>query len=170
MQIAKLLQEEKVLNPTAYKKREGIKTPSPETADPYHWNTNTVVHILERREYTGCTVNFKTYTNSIWDKKQRETPIEKQAVFYNTHPAIIEQEVFDKVQESGTAGQRRARAACFPAWSIALIVEQKCATAPPTTLKSGRIILYAPTTAAIREAVRHTLSVRSFWKNWSGCT
>ena len=34
MQIAKLLQEEKVLNPTAYKKREGIKTPSPETADP----------------------------------------------------------------------------------------------------------------------------------------
>ena len=62
MQIAKLLQEEKVLNPTAYKKREGIKTPSPETADPYHWNTNTVVHILERREYTGCTVNFKTYT------------------------------------------------------------------------------------------------------------
>ena len=99
MQIAKLLQEEKVLNPTAYKKREGIKTPSPETADPYHWNTNTVVHILERREYTGCTVNFKTYTNSIWDKKQRETPIEKQAVFYNTHPAIIEQEVFDKVQE-----------------------------------------------------------------------
>ena len=35
MQIAKLLQEEKVLNPTAYRKREGIKTPSPETADPY---------------------------------------------------------------------------------------------------------------------------------------
>ena len=49
MQIAKLLQEEKVLNPTAYKRQIGIKTPSPETADPYHWNTNTVVHILERR-------------------------------------------------------------------------------------------------------------------------
>ena len=69
---------------------QGINTPSPETADPYHWNPNTVVHILERREYTGCTVNFKTYTNSIWDKKQRETPIEKQAIFYNTHPAIID--------------------------------------------------------------------------------
>ena len=109
MQIAKLLQEEKVLNPTAYKKREGIKTPSPETADPYHWNTNTVVHILERREYTGCTVNFKTYTNSIWDKKQRETPIEKQAVFYNTHPAIIEQEVFDKVQEIRQLRHRRTK-------------------------------------------------------------
>ena len=109
MQIAKLLQEEKVLNPTTYKKREGIKTPSPETADPYHWNTNTVVHILERREYTGCTVNFKTYTNSIWDKKQRETPIEKQAVFYNTHPSIIEQEVFDKVQEIRQQRHRRTK-------------------------------------------------------------
>ena len=39
-----------------------------------------------------------------------------------------------------------------------------------TTLKSGRIILCAPTIAAIREAVRHTSSVRSFWRNWSGCT
>lgn len=109
MQIAKLLQAEKVLNPTSYKRREGIKSPSPETADPYHWNTNTVVHILERREYTGCTVNFKTYTNSIWDKKQRETPIEKQAVFYNTHPAIIEQEVFDKVQQIRKQRHRRTR-------------------------------------------------------------
>ena len=109
MQIAKLLQVEQVLNPTAYKRREGINTPSPETADPYHWNPNTVVHILERREYTGCTVNFKTYTNSIWDKKQRETPIEKQAVFYNTHPAIIEQEVFDKVQEIRKQRHRRTK-------------------------------------------------------------
>ena len=41
---------------------------------------STVVAILERREYTGCTVNFKTYTNSIWDKKQRDNPIEKQAI------------------------------------------------------------------------------------------
>ena len=98
-----------MLNPTAYKRRAGIKTPSPETDDPYHWNTNTVVHILERREYTGCTVNFKTYTNSIWDKKQRETPVEKQAVFYNTHPAIIEQEVFDKVQEIRQQRHRRTK-------------------------------------------------------------
>ena len=109
MQIAKVLQEEKVLNPTAYKRRAGIKTPSPETADPYHWNTNTIVHILERREYTGCTVNFKTYTNSIWDKKQRDTPLEKQAVFYGTHPAIIEQEVFDKVQEIRQQRHRRTK-------------------------------------------------------------
>ena len=109
MQIAKQLKEEQILNPTAYKRKEGIKTPNPETADPYHWNTNTVVHILERQEYTGCTVNFKTYSNSIWDKKQRENPEENRAVFYNTHPAIIEPEVFDKVQEIRQQRHRRTK-------------------------------------------------------------
>ena len=109
LQIAKLLQRERVLNPTAYKVRKGRNSPSKESADPYHWNTNTVVHILERREYTGCTVNFKTYTNSIWDKKQRDNPTEKQAVFYGTHEPIISAEVFDKVQEIRQQRHRRTR-------------------------------------------------------------
>lgn len=109
MEIAKALTEEKGLNPTAYKRRQGQNPPNPESADPLHWSTNTVVNILERREYTGCTVNFKTYTNSIWDKKQRETPEEKQAVFYNIHPAIIKPEVFDKVQEIRQQRHRRTK-------------------------------------------------------------
>ena len=58
-------------------------------------------------EYIGATVNFKTYTNSIWDKKQRENPIENQKIFYGTHPAIITQEVFDKVQEIRQQRHRR---------------------------------------------------------------
>ena len=109
MQIAKQLKEEQILNPTAYKRKNGIKSPSPEPADPYNWSTNTVVRILERQEYTGCTVNFKTYTNSIWDKKTRETPIEKRTVFYGTHPAIIEIEVFDMVQKIRQQRHRRTK-------------------------------------------------------------
>ena len=99
MQIAKLLQEEKVLNPTAYKKREGIKTPSPETADPYHWNTNTVVHILERQEYTGCTCNFKTYSKSYKLKKRIPNAIEDMCIFPDTQEAIVSQAQWDRVQE-----------------------------------------------------------------------
>ena len=49
-------------------------------------------------------MNFKTYTHSIWDKKQRETPIEKQAVFPNTHERISEDAVCEKVQKSGSSG------------------------------------------------------------------
>ena len=35
----------------------------------------------------------------IWDKKQRENPLENQAVFPDTHERIIEDDVFEKVQE-----------------------------------------------------------------------
>ncbi len=97
-QIANQLTAEKVLNPTAYKSKEGLTTRTSTSANPYHWNSSTVVHVLERREYTGCIVNFKTYTNSIWDKKQRQNPEEKQAIFENTHKAIIDESVFEKVQ------------------------------------------------------------------------
>ena len=106
-QIAALLEKEKVLNPTAYKQRGGRKTPHQTPENEYRWHESTVAYILEYMEYTGCTVNFKTYTNSIWDKKQRETPVENRKVFYNTHPAIISLEVFDKVQEIRQQRHRR---------------------------------------------------------------
>ena len=108
LQIAKALTAAKVLNPTAYKNSRGLTTRRFDS-DPYHWNANTVVHILERREYTGCTVNFKTYTNSIWDKKQRDNPEENWAVFENTHPEIINPEEFEKVQEIRKHRHRRTR-------------------------------------------------------------
>ncbi len=73
-QIAAHLEAEQILNPTAYKQREGRKTPHQTPENMYRWHESTVVYILEYKEYTGCTVNFKTYTNSIWDKKQRENP------------------------------------------------------------------------------------------------
>lgn len=97
-QIANQLRADKVLTPTAYKKQQGHSTPNPAPENPYGWRDSTVVKILERREYTGCTVNFKTYTNSIWDKKQRDNPVEKQAIFPDTHERIIEDDVFEKVQ------------------------------------------------------------------------
>ena len=80
-QIANQLKADKVLTPTTYKKQQGRSTLHPDPENPYNWEKSSIVNILERREYTGCTVNFKTYTNSIWDKKQRDNPIEKQAIF-----------------------------------------------------------------------------------------
>lgn len=109
LQIAKQLKADKVLTPSAYKAQQGINSPNRPTENPYGWRDSTVVHILERREYTGCTVNFKTYTNSIWDKKQRDNPIEKQAIFPGTHERIIEDDVFEKVQEIRQQRHRMTR-------------------------------------------------------------
>ena len=108
-QIANQLKADKVLTPSSYRALQGIKTPNKKPEDPYGWHSSTVVAILERREYTGCTVNFKTYTNSIWDKKQRDNPLEKQAIFPNTHEAIIEEAVFEKVQQVRQQRHRKTR-------------------------------------------------------------
>ena len=98
-QIANQLWVDKVLTPTAYKLSHGMSTNSPAPEDPYRWDKRAVGSILERREYTGCTVNFKTYTNSIWDKKRHLNPVENQAIFPDTHERIIDDDVFEKVQE-----------------------------------------------------------------------
>ena len=108
-QIANLFTEEKVLNITSYYLQEGRNANHPEPADPYHWESRSISDILARREYTGCTVNFKTYSNSIWDKTTRKNPVENQAIFYNTHPAIIDIDTFDKVQEIREQRHRRTK-------------------------------------------------------------
>ena len=63
------------------------------------WATNTVVHILENREYTGCLVNFKTEKPSYKVKHSIENPVEKQAIFENHHEPIIDKETWERVQE-----------------------------------------------------------------------
>ena len=66
-----------------------------------------IVHILEMPEYTGCAVNFKTFTNSIWDKKKRRNEQEDWLIFPNHHEAIIEMDVFQRVQEIRKQRHRR---------------------------------------------------------------
>ena len=99
MQIANQLKADKVLTPSAYRALQGIKTPNKKPEDPCDWHSSTVVAILERREYTGCTVNFKTYTKSLKFKKRMENPVENQRVFEDTQPAIIERGQWERVQE-----------------------------------------------------------------------
>lgn len=108
-QIAKQLRADKVLAPAAYKIRHGISSPNPESKDPYGWRDSTVVSILKHREYTGSTVNFKTYSNSIWDKKMRRNPVENWAIFPGTHERIIEDDVFEKAQEIRRQRHRKTR-------------------------------------------------------------
>lgn len=95
-QIAKILRNEKVLTTTSYYAQASGK-PIPD--NPYMWNTNSVIHILERMEYIGCTVNFKTYKKSYKLKKQLQNPKENWAIFYDTQEAIISKEQWERVQE-----------------------------------------------------------------------
>ena len=96
MQIAKVLTADKVLTVKAYyAKRDGKPMPD----NLYRWDFKTIAGILERPEYTGCTVNFKTYSKSHKLKKRLQNAPENYRIFPNTQPAIIEEQVFERVQE-----------------------------------------------------------------------
>ncbi len=97
-QIAKQLHSEKVLTPTEYWNSIGRKCSKP-PAVPYNWCAATVADILDKQEYCGDTVNFRTTSKSFKLKKRLERPQEDWQIFENTHPAIIDRETFELVQE-----------------------------------------------------------------------
>ena len=95
-QIAKRLRAEKVLTPTAYNaQKKGL----PFDKDPYRWSQRTVSYMLEKSEYVGHTENFKTVAKGIRSKNRIRTDKSQHLIFENTHPAIVDQHVFDTVQK-----------------------------------------------------------------------
>ena len=107
MQIAKILKADKILTTKAYyAKQKGKLLPD----NPYNWNENSIVGILERMDYCGHTVNFKSYSKSHKLKKRIPTTKEQQAIFRNTHEAIVEEAVFERVQELRANKRRPTKA------------------------------------------------------------
>ena len=106
-QIARILEEKQILTAKAlYAKRK--KKPMPER--PYRWGNQSIVGILERQEYTGCTCNFKTYSKSY--KLKKRIPNDPENMFYlpDTQEAIVSQAQFDRVQELRKNKRRPAKA------------------------------------------------------------
>ena len=77
LQIAKILKEDNVLTVKAYyaEKKEKLFQTIRITG-----NENSIVAILERMDYCGHTVNFKSYSKSHKLKKRIPTTKEQQAV------------------------------------------------------------------------------------------
>lgn len=107
--IARTLQEQKVLTPTAYWASKGIRKGGKKTnTDPYKWNNSTIESILSKQEYCGDIINFKTYKKSFKHKVRRDNPPEKWAVFKDVHEPIIDRETFERVQTFTKKTKRRA--------------------------------------------------------------
>ncbi len=98
-QIASKLKEEKVLIPSAYLAQHGEGVNKNKTfKDVYGWGSSTICNILEKREYLGHTINFKTRKH-FKDKKSHYVPEDEWTIFENTHEPIIDQQTFDLVQK-----------------------------------------------------------------------
>ena len=98
-QIARYLEDEKVLTPCAYYHSIGRKANHPVPKNPYGWKDTSIEQILANRVYTGCTVNLKTTTVSYKVHKMIRKPEEDWVIIPNTQEAIVDENTWLRVQE-----------------------------------------------------------------------
>ena len=108
-QIAHKLKDAKVDCPTVHWAKMGRNAPAKTPDDPYDWAPRTISGILERQEYLGHMVNFRTHRQSYKSKKKIENPQSEWKIFENTHDAIVDEETFYRVQELRKNKRRPAR-------------------------------------------------------------
>jgi hypothetical protein len=105
--IATALTAEKIDKPGWHMSQIGVG--DHQWNDPAHrycWNSSMVARILSKPEYAGHTVNFRSTKESYKSKKQTLNAKEDWLIFRDTHPAIVEQGVWDTAQKCRTVKRR----------------------------------------------------------------
>jgi hypothetical protein len=124
-QIARLLTEERALNPSAHSRTVGGEM-NHHYSNPHQWRSTTIATILERQEYLGHTVNCKSYTDSYKSKQRKFTPKDELLIFENTHPAIVSEEVWNNAQRLRRTIRRSPKSAMQPNRLTGLLYCKDC--------------------------------------------
>ncbi|GHU80013.1 recombinase [Clostridia bacterium] len=107
-QIATIFQNEKVQSPAYYlAQRDCGNHRNSVFQNPYQWWGTTVMYLLERIEYTGAMVNFKTYKTSFKDKNRKPSSPDDWVIFEGKHEAIIEPELWQTAHRLRQSAKRR---------------------------------------------------------------
>ncbi len=104
-QIARTFTDEKILRPAAYiALRDGYEIAEPD--DRHNWSGATVRNILDRQEYMGDTVNFRTRKESFKSKKYALTPESERQIFRDTQEPIVSRELWETAQKCRVVKRR----------------------------------------------------------------
>lgn len=115
--IANILTERKILIPSAYALEKGYAVRNNIPKNPFQWSSTVIVDILERMDYLGHTVNFKTHRKSYKQKKKIENDKSEWKIFENTHEPIIDKSTFDIVQKIRENRKRPTKMGEMPMFS-----------------------------------------------------
>ena len=115
--IANILTERKILIPSAYALEKGYAVRNNIPKNPCQWSSTVVVDVLERMDYLGHTVNFKTHRKSYKQKKKIENDKSEWEIFENTHEPIIDKSTFDIVQKIRANRKRPTKMGEMPMFS-----------------------------------------------------
>ncbi len=141
--IAHHLEDEKILNPTNYKKSLGLhyeNKQSNEFSIKYGlWSTTTIKRILANETYIGTLIQGSCAKVSYKDKKVVAMPKENWVIVKKHHEAIIDEDIFYKVSKLRTQrrishiNQGKDKKVHIFAGKL------KCATCGHTMIKSGGV-------------------------------
>lgn len=96
-EIAQILNQEHVPSPSRYAGEHGVK--KYRNCEHILWQSQAVSRILYNRTYVGDLVQGK-YNRSIYSKeKQGKRREESWEVVENSHPAIVDRDVFERIQQ-----------------------------------------------------------------------
>ena len=175
-QIAKWLEKHEIYNPTAYSQAKGRPVTNKPTANPYKWTNETVSRTLERIEYLGHTVNFKTRKQSYKSKKKLWNDPSEWVIFENTQPPIVEESVFLIVQNIRRSRRRPTKMGDMGIFSGLLYCAEcggkmyQCRATNFTeeqkyficsTYRKGKDLC---TTHSIKNVVLHEIVLRNLWE------
>jgi len=106
-QIATELESDRIEAPGFYQGKFGLGSCKSKIFKyPYQWSSSTVSRILEKPEYMGHTVNFRSTKESYKDKRKTINPQNEWVLFENTHEAIIDHETWQTAQRCRTVIRR----------------------------------------------------------------
>ncbi len=106
-QIAHILNQKGILNPTKYKQEAGLNYKNAGINNNYGlWNKTTVKRILKSEIYLGHMVQGKRKKLNYKSKKVISTPELEWIKVRDTHQAVIEKKIFDEVQRRIEKRQR----------------------------------------------------------------
>lgn len=98
--IARILNNERVPNPTKHKQELGMKFRNGCQNDDYGlWNTTTLRRMLRDSSYIGDLVQGKSRSKSYKTRETAPIPKEKWMIAPNRHEPIVDQDVFWAIQE-----------------------------------------------------------------------
>ena len=105
--IAKKLNDDGILCPSEYKKSKGSKYKNSNKLDTTsYWTYSTVHKILKEQMYIGDMVQGRTHRKIMRGKAVMKDK-KDWTIVENTHPAIIDKKLWDKVQKEFTFDKRQ---------------------------------------------------------------
>lgn len=96
--IARMLNEEGIPNPTEYKRQKGLRYQSPPGKTGTLWKYPAISHMLTNEIYLGNMVQGRYGSISYKTKQNKPRPKEQWIRVEHTHEAIIDQDLWDRVQ------------------------------------------------------------------------